>query len=50
MGGDKRQPLEARVSPVGEDPPGSSGRLKGSEVKPTVYHERRWQVSSFIAR
>lgn len=47
MGGDKRQPLEARVPPVGEDPLGSSGRLRGSEcrlVKPAVYNERRGQV------
>lgn len=40
MGGDKRQPLEAGVPPVGEDPLRSSGRRRGSEcrpVKPTVY-------------
>lgn len=33
MGGDKRQPLEARVPPVGEDPLGSSGRLEGQWVQ-----------------
>ena len=52
MGGDKRQPLEARVPPVGEDPLRSSGRRRGSEcrlVKPTVYDERRWQMSGFIS-